>query len=881
VDDELLPRRAPDDLVRRVAKARIADKLFASGEQIRIGRYELLEKVGEGGMSVVWGALDPELDRRVAIKLVKAKDGLARERMLAEGQALAKLSHPNVVPVFDVGAVDDRVYLVMEWVHGKNLREWCEDRPRSDREIVDVYREAAAGLVAAHRAGLVHRDFKPDNAVIGDDSRVRVLDFGLASSESAAPDPDIVVVRVAGTPRYMAPEQTSGGEITAAVDQYTFGASLREAMGANMPPWIAAIVARATATSPNDRFASMAALAEALGRDPRLVWRRRLLVGTVVAIAVGAFAIGTTRSDVADTCGGGVSEIARTWSPAHADRVREAAKADGPAAVRAFGEWSKRWASSHRAVCEAGNGRWSARLFDRGLSCLATRRQRFASIVEVFESPNHGRGIDLVQRGLPDPEPCADPAYLEAAVAPPSEPVMAAVVRAVQTQVAFAGYAAQIGDLARARASIDLLLQQAVSLPYPPLVPQVRLVAGAVAVNTSSWERADTELREAYFGARAANDSETSTRAAATLTMLLLNMSQDKEAKQWARLAVAEAATSNDPGTIGIAVRAQLVIAHDTGDVENVMAYADRYLAIEKQRGARLGPPLTERAKALRLVGRLDESLAAFEEARVHAMKDEMVSLHSNIQTDRSLVLVELGRVDEAVTVARDALAIADTIGGDETSVLGALGALGVALGRTSQFAESIEAFDRSLAIERAIEGPRSYNVASDLNNRADVLARLERFDEAFTNWDEARSIFTEIDGPESQDIARLELGYVMALLRAGQGTRMAPHAALAVRVFAKTPEHIGYTMAQIALGLARVEQRDWKHAAELLEASVAKITNEAWRAEAELGLAMTYAGMGDVKRARERVAAALAGLRGITSKRRYAAAEELDARLR
>ncbi|MFN0247819.1 MAG: protein kinase domain-containing protein [Kofleriaceae bacterium] len=882
-DDELLPRREPDDLVRRVAKARIADKLFASGEQIRIGRYQLLEKVGEGGMSVVWGALDPELDRRVAIKLVKAKDGTARERMLAEGQALAKLSHPNVVPVFDVGVVDDRVYLVMEWVRGKNLREWCDDQPRSDREILDVYRAAASGLVAAHRAGLVHRDFKPDNAVIGDDGRVRVLDFGLASSESAAPDPDVIVVRVAGTPRYMAPEQTSGGEITAAVDQYTFGASLREAMGPNMPPWVGAIVARAMASSPSERFPSMAAVVEALGRDPRVVWRRRLLAGAVVALAGGAFVIGTLRSEKADSCAGGEAEIATTWSPAHADRVRSAAKTDGPAAVLVFDAWAKRWTSNRRAVCEAGRGSWSTRLFDRGLSCLATRRQRFASMIEVFESPRHGRGVELLQHGLPDPEPCADPAYLEAAVAPPSEPVKAAVVHAVQAHLVAAHVVAQTGDASRAREWVDVLAQQSASLGYAPLVSQARLTSGAIALTASAWQRALEDLREAYFGARAASDPETAARAASYLTLLLLNMSQDREANQWARLAVAEATTSNDPAIESYAARAQAVLAHDTGDVANVVAYADRYVAVEKRRGVGMAVALMERGKALHIVGKHDEALVAFDTARADATSSQLTTLRSMIETERSLVLVELGRHDDAVVAAREALAILDEmVAPDGATTLGALGALGVALGRTSQFAESLDVFDRSLAIERATEGPRSYNVASDLNNRADVLARLERYDEAFANWDEARSIFAEIDGHESQDIARLELGYVMALLRAGQGARMAPHAEVAVAVFAKTPEHMGYAMAQIALGLARVEQRDWKHATELLERGLAAISDGPWRAEAELGLATALAATGDPVRARALVASALPRLEsGNGTTRRIAEAKALQTRLR
>src|SRR3954470_20344854 len=137
-----------DKLVRDVARAKIANELFAKREQVKLGRYHLLELVGSGGMGVVWGAWDPELERRVAIKLVKATMKAARDRIQLEGQALAKLSHPNVVTVYDVGVVEEQVYIVMEWVRGENLRAYCK-QPRSIREILAVYRAAGEGLAAA------------------------------------------------------------------------------------------------------------------------------------------------------------------------------------------------------------------------------------------------------------------------------------------------------------------------------------------------------------------------------------------------------------------------------------------------------------------------------------------------------------------------------------------------------------------------------------------------------------------------------------------------------------------------------------------------------------------------------------------------------------
>jgi serine/threonine protein kinase len=133
-----------------------------------LGRYQLLEVVGRGGMGVVCGAWDPELERRVAIKLMGRTSRAARERMLREGQVLARLSHPNIVPVFDVGEVGDQVYLVMEWVRGTTLRALAGEA--SPRALLDAYRQGGRGLAAAHGAGVIHRDFKPDNAIRGNAS---------------------------------------------------------------------------------------------------------------------------------------------------------------------------------------------------------------------------------------------------------------------------------------------------------------------------------------------------------------------------------------------------------------------------------------------------------------------------------------------------------------------------------------------------------------------------------------------------------------------------------------------------------------------------------------------------------------------------------------
>ena len=305
--DHLLAGARPvvDEIERAVARARAESALFGEAAvSPRIGRHRVVQRAGAGGMGVVWEAYDPALQRAVAIKLVRTDGAAARDRVLAEGQALARLSHPNVVPVFDVGLHADQVFLVMELVRGETLRQHVAAGPRDPHAIAQIYRQAGEGLAAAHRAGLVHRDFKPDNAIVGRDGRVRIVDFGLACPPGLADDaPDLPPV--IGTPRYMAPEQAAGGIVTAAADQYAFCASLREALtcagdGRAIPRWLEAIIARGTRADPAARFPSMDEVTRALPGTSRSALRNRLLVVAAAALAAGAFAIGRAGSQRGD-----------------------------------------------------------------------------------------------------------------------------------------------------------------------------------------------------------------------------------------------------------------------------------------------------------------------------------------------------------------------------------------------------------------------------------------------------------------------------------------------------------------------------------------------------------------------------------------------------
>jgi Protein kinase domain/Putative zinc-finger len=336
----------------------------------RLGRYRLERLLGQGGMGVVWRAWDPMLERGVAIKLLRG-DGSAHgpARLLREARALARLQHPNVVAVHDVGELDGEVFVATELVDGLPMHRW--QHGRDPREIVRAYAQAARGLAAAHALGLVHRDVKPANILVGHDGRVRVGDFGLVTTydhgvthddgggiDPAALDTPLTETgAIVGTPAYMAPEQRAGHAATAHADQFSLCLALAEAlldvrpppdtsaaaMAAATPrraPWAA--IARGLARDPARRFADIGALADALeaGDDPAPPAprdRRRWILGASLAVAViaGASVWGALGASGAATAPRASADPARDAARAVMDHHRAAEQHDAAACFAA------------------------------------------------------------------------------------------------------------------------------------------------------------------------------------------------------------------------------------------------------------------------------------------------------------------------------------------------------------------------------------------------------------------------------------------------------------------------------------------------------------------------------------------------------------------
>jgi eukaryotic-like serine/threonine-protein kinase len=423
-----------------------------------VGRYVILNLVGRGGMGEVYAAYDPQLDRRVALKLLHQTAGrgssvrIARERLLREAKAIARLSHPNVVVVHDAGAIEDpvqgeRVFLAMEFIEGETLASWLAAAPRSWREIRQVFVAAGEGLAAAHAAGLVHRDFKPQNVMVGRDGGVRVMDFGLASDASADDRGAAGVIDLAdprtkpgaqtialtgtgvllGTPLYMAPEQFLAKTTDARTDQFSFCVTLYEALYGErpfpsdslailvdavsagrvrdpvpkmrVPSFLRKLLLRGLAVDPASRHESMPALLSALGDDP-LRRRRTVVIGAALGMLAIAGLVGVQRATTRGQriCRGAGDKLAGVWELEEIGPRRSAVHRAFLSTGRAFADdtwgrvsallddYTRRWGQMYTDTCEATHvrGDQSAEVMDLRMSCLDTPRNSVRALVDVL-----------------------------------------------------------------------------------------------------------------------------------------------------------------------------------------------------------------------------------------------------------------------------------------------------------------------------------------------------------------------------------------------------------------------------------------------------------------------------------------------------------------
>ena len=421
-----------------------------------IGRFTIESVLGSGGMGIVFVARDPVLDRRIAVKLIRGSSERAETRLLREAQALARLTHPNVVTVHEAGTADGSVYIAMELVDGTSLRTWLE-LPHTWRQVVTAFISAGRGLAAAHAAGLVHRDFKPENVFVDPGGAIKVGDFGLVGvvGEGAEPeDPGSPLQAsvtktgsVMGTPAYMAPEQVRGELVDERADQYAFCKSLAEGLDElPKPAWLAQAIARGLSESPDDRWPSMTALLDVLERAPR---KRRAILLAVggAAVVAGAVTIGAlvTRGAAGVSCDMARSASSGVWSPATRDQVvtgfASTKLAWAPdAATRAVGaidRWVGRWGDVRVQACKATHehGEQSTELLDKRVSCLDRELTALGALSTDLAHPdalavqNAAAAIDA----LPAPEACTAERMARTAPVPPMAAGVDRMISAAET----------------------------------------------------------------------------------------------------------------------------------------------------------------------------------------------------------------------------------------------------------------------------------------------------------------------------------------------------------------------------------------------------------------------------------------------------------------
>jgi eukaryotic-like serine/threonine-protein kinase len=673
-----------------------AELELAVGARIH-DRYVVESEIGRGGMGTVYAARDTTLDRAVALKLHRA--GSADDRLRREAVAMAQLAHPNVVCVFEVASVDDRLYVAMEYVRGGTLRGWIDAAPRPWREVVAMLGEAGRGLAAAHAAGLVHRDFKPENVLVGEDGRPRVSDFGLARSTRATEATE--ATGIAGTPAYMAPEQLAGETVDARSDQFAFCVVAWECLfgkrpfaGASLPALITAIeehalvppastipervvrvLERGLATDPAARYPDVPALLAALQRAAAPRTRRNVAAGAIalVAIAGAAWPIraAVVASHVEAACAREQDEVRARFDDGTRGVIQRAFAATGSAFAQAsfdhaasvVDRYTASLADQAGAVCR--DREQPEHVVAARRLCLTERGSELAGLVDVFAHADREVVVYAPDAAwaMFDPRPCTDAAAVPAMLPTAEQTARLGRVKSL----AHAGRmreGVELGTtlLADARAQRNQSLELAVLLALGQLRQKLD-----VASAPATWHEAEA-LAEA----------------------------------QGRDLDAAEALDS---------------LANAAGVEQQDYVGAHRQIQLARAKLARIGGNTAVEARLL--------------------MTEAQVLMFEN-------------RLGEAETASRRGVAMLEQVlGGDHPAVGSAYGLLSEVLRAESKHAEDLAVGKRALAILAQALGDDDPTVAGAQLNLASALIGALQFDEARALLLRADGVFQEAFGPD------------------------------------------------------------------------------------------------------------------------------------
>lgn len=696
-------------------------------EGVANGRYVPVRALGAGGMSLVYEGVDRRLRRKVAIKVMLDEHSGAGERLVREARALARMSHPNVVDVFDLELRSGHAFLVTELVVGGTMTEWLRERARTADEIVKVLVDSARGLHAAHTQGVIHRDVTPNNILVGDDGRARVADFGLTqrTPDSGSDDdqgPDQHQTMSGGTPGYIAPEVLDGEVAGVAADQYGLSVCGSDALAGvdGVPRRLLGVLAKGQSCAPADRFPSVEALRLALLRAIGPPSRRPIAVTVATAAAlIGCVWWGQPRD---------LPGCAEFSTPAVATGV--------PAFDRAAQRVVQRWETARTELCASADQ--DTIVFDRRFECLGRFRTQLEAQVDRVESTGVAKHLRALEQ-LGDASVCDDDEQVtrSVAVAPPE---LRARVDAARVELAAVKADLRVLRARDAETRLAPLILEAEDVGHGPLIADVQFVAGQIHRQAGRIEDARRALADAAHRANAAGLDAPAARAWLNLVFTTGNDAMELDAAlQTLRHADASLARLGHPPAM-MATRAQALgaIYSQRGEHERAAAYlAD---AVVQFRAA-LGPHALSVAAANETLGvnqarsgDFDAAHRSLTEARSIVVKRLGPGSAAEGQVVANFAALQLSakRTDEAITLSREALALLEPALQPGDAKLAALrGTLGQALMFTDRPREAIP-YLRAAYEARAQQAPDGHPaIIAARYQIAMAQRRIKAFDEA------------------------------------------------------------------------------------------------------------------------------------------------------
>ena len=755
-------------------------------EKLRIERV-----LGQGGMGVVYLADHIQLDRRVALKLTHTGGEKATKSLLREARAMASITHENVVTVYDVGTIGEQVFIAMEYLDGGTARSWLRGRQRTWREIVALYLAAGRGLAAAHARGLVHRDFKPDNILIGKDGKVCVADFGLALAaarrievDRTDPDPegpstdaaDDTRLTAAGTPAYMPPEQfREGAAANERSDQFAFCVSLYEALcgfrpfpssdlaqmtnpdvnrlppetpeTTRLPKHIRRALWRGLSADPDDRFPSMDALLRELARDPAAAIRRFGLA----SIAIGSTAAITyvVADRGSDPCTGAEQRLEGVWDAATKSKVEQAFTDTGISyadqawehASSLLAAYANAWAATHRETCEATqkHGSQSAELMDLRMACLDDRLDALSATVAILAEPDAEvvRNAFAAASRLPRIETCNDTEALREISAIPEH--QADVARAVRHGVNVALALLAAGKVQPGLEMARSALEEAEASGLPVLLASARLAVAQGAQRQREWDLATEMFRSAMDAAIVARDDVTVVKALISLLYVEGYQLALPNGELWAQQAHAWTERMGSPPVV------QATLLNNEGLIAREKAqYEDAIGAFEQALELLVDSPILALrtrgmlAETYRRMGDLESAGGLYDE-NLRATETAVGAWHplfAQELNNSGAVLFEMGQLDEAQTRYERSLEIRmTTFGEDSLTVAESLQNIAALMAARGDFASAMERFQRAWKIMEGRAGPSPQvtvlanlgKVAHELGDDDGAIAWFER----------------------------------------------------------------------------------------------------------------------------------------------------------